>query len=250
MRKIIACLVFGIFFLVGCDSEILFSGLPESEANEIVAVLLSENLVADKVADKKSGTYQVFTTHSSFSDAVSVLQNLGLPRERIERIDGVNEENGVVWSPIEERARLNYAISHELSRSISHIEGVILARVHLALPMQTENAKMIETTSVSVFVKHDANVDLAPSVGKIKSLIVAGLDNLTSDDITVELFPANINKTLRASDYDTSNIRRTSASRNSPSVLETVLIVVLVSIVGYVLVWNFRAGIFPTTKED
>lgn len=81
MRKIIAGLVFGMFFLVGCDSEILFSGLPESEANEIVAVLLSENLVADKVADKIKwnlpGLY-----HSLFVFGCSICFTESWPPER------------------------------------------------------------------------------------------------------------------------------------------------------------------------
>ena len=92
--------------LTGCESQVLFSDLTESEANEIVAVLFSSDLPAEKVADKKSDSYKVFTDQSSFSEAVAILQTRGLPRERFASVGDVFQKDGFVSSPLEERCLL------------------------------------------------------------------------------------------------------------------------------------------------
>jgi len=175
--------------LVGCEKHVLYSQLTESEANEMVARLYASNVSAEKIADA-DGSFRVDTDKSSFSHAVSVLQSHGLPRERFQSLGDIFEKDGFVSSPLEERARLNYALSQEISRTISSIDGVILARVHLAVPKREHLARTVEPSSASVFVKHRSSVDLADSVGKIKSMVVTGFENLPYENVTVSLFPA------------------------------------------------------------
>jgi len=175
--------------LVACDKHVLYSQLTESEANEMVARLYASNVSADKIAET-DGTFRVDTDKASFSHAVSVLQSHGLPRERFQSLGEIFEKDGFVSSPLEERARLNYALSQEISRTISSIDGVILARVHLAVPKREHLAKTVEPSSASVFVKHRASVNLGDSVGKIKSMVVTGFENLPYENVTVSLFSA------------------------------------------------------------
>jgi len=47
-----------------------------------------------------------------------------------------------------------------------------------------------DASSASVFVKHRAAIDLGDSVGKIKSMVVTGFENLPYENVTVSLFPA------------------------------------------------------------
>lgn len=177
------------FLLVSCEQHVLYSQLTESEANEMVARLYTSNLNAEKISET-DGTFRVDTDKSSFSRAVAVLQAHGLPRERFQSLGEIFEKDGFVSSPLEERARLNYALSQEISRTISNIDGVVLARVHLAVPKREHLAKTVQPSSASVFVKHRASVDLADSVGKIKSMVVTGFENLPYENVTVSLFPA------------------------------------------------------------
>lgn len=239
--RIVTTLVF-VILLSACESQVLFSELTESEANEIVAVLFSAELTAEKVADKKSDSYKVFTDQSSFSEAVAILQRRGLPRERFASVGDVFQKDGFVSSPLEERARLNYAISQELSRTISNIDGVIMARVHLAVPKKAHLADSVEPSSASVFVKHRADVDLAQSVGKIKSLVVTGLENLPYENVTVGLFPADyVPMPAKSSDY---TIKKASMGEISPATILIALIVLVVSLAGFALVSFFRSDIF------
>ena len=231
-----------IALLMGCESQELFSDLTETEANEIVAVLFSANLDASKSPIKNSGTYKVYTNKSSFSKAVSLLRAQGLPRERFESVGDVFQKDGFVSSPLEERARLNYAMSQELSRTISNIDGVIMARVHLAVPKKAHLADTVEPSSASVFVKHRADVDLSSSVGKIKSLVVTGLENLPYDNVTVALFPAEIYKGDAGIGTELEVYTAGVGKFSQTSVLAALAIFIL-SVAGFAIVAFFRRGI-------
>lgn len=248
MLKKFLVILFSSFVLFGCESQELFSDLTESEANEIVAVLFSANLEANKASDKKGGSYKIFTTKSSFTEAVAILQSRGLPRERFESVGDVFEKDGFVSSPLEERARLNYAMSQELSRTISNIDGVIMARVHLAVPKKAHLAETVQPSSASVFVKHRADVDLSSHVGKIKSLVVTGLENLPYDNVTVGLFPAEFHQ-LPASDDNELQIYKASVGNFSPATILAALAVLALCAAGFALVHYLRAGVFKNESK-
>jgi type III secretion protein J len=248
IRKLTLALI--ALFLFGCESQELFSDLTETEANEIVAVLYSADLSADKSAEKGSDKYRVFTSKSSFSEAVTLLRAKGLPRERFESVGDVFQKDGFVSSPLEERARLNYAMSQELSRTISNIDGVIMARVHLAVPKKAHLAEAVEPSSASVFVKHQADVDLSPNIGKIKSLVVNGLENLPYDNVTVALFPAE----LRSPSLPENQMKvyKASVGEFSPATVFAALTVFLLSLVGLGTVAFFRKKLLhkPGSSRD
>ena len=179
-----------LLLLAGCGEEALYSNLDEREVNEMVAVLGRAGLPATKRGDATGG-FSVATSPGAFADAVTVLQRNGLPRERYETIGDVFANEGFVSSPLEERARLNFALSQEIAHTISSIDGVVMARVHLAVPQRDELGDEVEPASASVFVKHRRSVDLAGDVASIKALVVDGIENLSYDDVTVALFPTS-----------------------------------------------------------
>jgi len=228
-----------VLFLFGCESQELFSDLTETEANEIVAVLFSANLNANKSANKTGGSYTIYTDKTSFSEAVAVLRARGLPRERFESVGDVFQKDGFVSSPLEERARLNYAMSQELARTISNIDGVILARVHLAVPKKAHLADSVEASSASVFVKHRADVDLSASVAKIKSLVVTGLENLPYDNVTVGLFPAEY-QPMPVQSVNELMITKASMGEFRASTIYVAIAVCLISLGGFALVSFMR----------
>lgn len=181
-------LLMALLFVAGCQQHVLYSGLTEQEANEMIALMYSAGLTAEKQSSKNQN-YSVLTDQASFSHAMRLLQANGLPRERFESLGDVFKKEGFVSSPLEERARLNHALSQEISHTLSSIDGVLLARVHLAVPEQDYLAEKKLPSSASVMVKHRADVDLAGEIAKIKSLVVDGVENLPYDNVTVALFP-------------------------------------------------------------
>ena len=62
------------------------------------------------------------------------MHNNGFPRGQFTTIGEVFKKSGMVSSPTEDRIRFMYALSQSLSETISQIDGVVTARVHIVLP--------------------------------------------------------------------------------------------------------------------
>ena len=190
MRKASLGLVLALAVaLAGCGRSELYTGLTEREAKEMVAVMESAGLGAEK-ASKDGKTWSLSASKDQFPEAVALLQARGYPKERYETLGEVFKKQGFVSSPLEERARLIYGLSQELSNTISSIDGVVAARVHLAVPEIDPLAETQRPSSASVFIKHDPEVDLSAQVGPIKALVVNSIEGLPYDRVTVVLVPA------------------------------------------------------------
>ncbi len=175
--------------LAACGEQELYAQLSQRQANDMTAVLRSSGIEADK-KQRDGGTFAVLVPRESFSPAMDVLRAHGLPREGYDTLGQVFKKEGFGSSPLEDRARLNHALSQEMANTLSSIDGVITARVHLSLPERDPLADKPLPSSASVFIKHRAGVDLNARVGNIKSLVVNALPSLSYENVTVALFQA------------------------------------------------------------
>jgi type III secretion protein J len=176
--------------LTACSSRLeLYTQLTEHQANEMVALLQTVDMPAQK-EQREPGVYAVLTASENFSRAIELLHANGLPQGAFESVGQLFKKEGLVSSPIEERARLTYALSQELASTLQTIDGVVLARVHLALPEKDPLVEKTKPASASVFVKYRAGRDLSGQVSQIKALVVNGVEGLPYDKVTVALFPA------------------------------------------------------------
>ena len=175
--------------LAGCGQAELYGKLTESQANEMIAVLQSAGISASKASTGETG-WSIATSQGNFSKAVEVLHSQGYPREDFASLGTVFKKEGFVSSPTEERARLVYGLSQELSHTISEIDGVVQARVHLALPQSEPLAEARQQSSASVFIKYRPGANIDGQVGKVKALVVNSVEGLSYDNVSVETFPA------------------------------------------------------------
>jgi type III secretion protein J len=173
--------------LSACKTE-LYTGLNEREANRMVAVLLDQGIPADR-RRVEDGTMTVFVEQRQFSEAVNLLRSHGLPQVAHATLAEVFQDDGLVSSPMAEKARMIFALGEELSRTISDIDGVLSARVHIVLP-NDEGLKASRTpSSASVFVRHDRAVDLQEQLPQIKMLVANSVEGLKYELVSVVLFP-------------------------------------------------------------
>jgi type III secretion protein J len=186
-----------LLLLAACGEQELYAQMSQRQANEMTAVLRSSGIEADK-KPRDGGTFAVIVPHDSFSQAIDVLRAHGLPREGYDTLGQVFKKEGFGSSPIEDRARLNHALSQEIANTLSSIDGVVAARVHLSLPERDPLADKPLPSSASVFIKHRAGVDLNSRVGNIKSLVINALPSLPYDNVTVVLFQAEALPVARA----------------------------------------------------
>ncbi len=178
-----------LLLLSGCGKEVLYSDLSEQEANEIVALLDEAGILAEKqgMAEQR---FAVLAPKPSFARAIELLHSNGYPRNKFESLGDVFKKEGFVSSPLEERARLNYAQSQELAKTLESIDGVIIARVHLAIPKKDPLSDEVQPASASIFIKHRRSVKLAEKESRIKALVVNSIEGLPYENVTVALFPA------------------------------------------------------------
>jgi type III secretion protein J len=182
-----AALGVSLLLLAGCEVD-LYSRLTENEANEIVATLIRNGISASRHA-AKDGSLIVKVDERAFSDAMAVLNDAGLPRQKFSSIGDVFADTKLVSSPTEERARFIYALSQELSKTLSEIDGVIAARVHLVLPKNDPLREEQKPSSASVFIKHDPALSLASLLPQIKTLVTNSIEGLNYDKVSVVFVP-------------------------------------------------------------
>lgn len=175
--------------LAGCSQQIIYNKLDESAANEMVAALRSAGIDAQKV--QKDTAYAVTAPDGDFSRAVQTLQALGLPREEFDSLGKVFKREGFVSTPLEERARLVHALSQELSRTVSSIDGVLLARVTLVMPDKHPLSEKVTPASAAVLIKHRPGLDTAAVLPKVKALVVNSVEGLPYEGVTVVTFAAD-----------------------------------------------------------
>jgi type III secretion protein J len=177
-----------LLVLTGCKVE-LYSDLNEKEANEMLAILLQTGIDGNKIAGKEM-TWGLHVDKADIARAVAVLQQAGYPKDRFVSIGDIFKKEGLVSSPLEERVRFIYALSQEISETLSHIDGVLVARTQIVLPKNDPLSDNLQPSSASVFIKHRPESDLEENIPRIKKLVVNSIEGLTYEKVTIVLFPA------------------------------------------------------------
>jgi type III secretion protein J len=173
--------------LQACSVE-LYTDLNQRQANEIVATLMRHGIPAQRQPGK-DGTMTVSVQKGRFADAMAILNENGLPKQEFATLGEVFKRDGLVSSPVEERATMIYGLSQELSRTISDIDGVLSARVHLVLPENDPLRQRLVPSSASVFIRHRTSVPMNDLIPQVKMLVANGIAGLTYDNVSVVLIP-------------------------------------------------------------
>jgi type III secretion protein J len=178
--------------LAACGGKVdLMASIAEADANEVIAALAGAGISATKVAGKEGMVgIQVPTQYAA--RATDTLRQLGLPRENFTGMGQVFQKSGMISSPLEERARYLYALSQDLSATLTRIDGVVFARVHLVLPEKGSALEKDSPSSAAVFIKHRADHDLEVLQPQVRRMVVNSIPGLTSDRVSIVLIPSNV----------------------------------------------------------
>lgn len=183
---VMACLA----LLAACSQHVaLFNNMSERDANEVLAALDRAGITAKKEPGKE-GAVNLMVAQSDVARAVAHLDREGLPRERRASMGDVFRKEGLISSPLEERARYLWALSQELSETLAQIDGVLTARVHVVLPERSTGGEPGLPSSAAVFVKHRREVDLLPNLPELKRLVASSIPGLSVEKVNVVLMPA------------------------------------------------------------
>ena len=164
--------------LSGCSRSPLYTDLTEAQANEVQAALLAAHIDAQKSALAKAKGWSIAVAHSEIPQAMAVLEAAGLPRQALRTLGDVFPKEGFVSSPLEERARYIFALSQEVQQTLMQLDGVVDARVHIALPERSllEDKPQSASASVVIIERPGANLELRET--DIKAIVTDGIEGL------------------------------------------------------------------------
>ena len=142
------------------------------------------------VVSGKDGMVGLTLESNQVGRAVDLLRAKGLPRERFAGMGQVFRKEGLISSPLEERARYLYALSQELGATLTQIDGVVVARVHVVLPERGSPGDPNMPSSAAVFIKHQAGFNLDTVLPQVRRLVVNSIPGLTPEKVSIVLVSA------------------------------------------------------------
>ncbi|WP_437883144.1 type III secretion system inner membrane ring lipoprotein SctJ [Pseudomonas sp. LRF_L74] len=195
MKRHLAVLLVLVSLLAGCSEKTdLFSGLSERDANDILASLGEYRIEVSKRADKTGVVVSVDSKDAN--RAIRVLDAAGLPRRARTSLGEIFKKEGVISTPLEERARYIYALSQELESTLSQIDGVIVARVHVVLPERIAPGEPVQPASAAVFIKHAASLEPDAVRLRVQQMVASSIPGMSgaaladNDKFSIVFVPA------------------------------------------------------------
>ena len=230
-----------LFGLIACSRNVEFmAAMPEPEANEVLAALQIAGIPAQKIAGKE-GMVGVTIDADQVGRAVTLLREKGLPRERFAGMGQVFKKEGLISSPLEERARYLYALSQELGATLTQIDGVIVARVHVVLPERGVSGEMGIPSSAAVFIKHQDGYNLDTVLPQVRRLVTNSIPGLTPEKVSIVLVGAQSGRSSDSVLAPAGVVMQTSA----PSVFASPVVVAIISLLVLSLLFALGlAGFF------
>jgi len=177
-------ILIGCFLLSGCGPEVLYSNLSEADANTMMGLLLMRNIQAVKIPQKEN-LFSISVPRQQFAAATDLLRWFGIPGEKFSGIGEVFKKTGIVSSPSEEKIRFMYALSQQIAETLSHIPGVLVARVSLVLPKNDPYTETLTPSSASVFLKFRPGRVPPTLTPQIKTLVMKSVEGLNYDNVSV-----------------------------------------------------------------
>lgn len=167
------------FVLAGCTRTALYSQLEEQQANELMGALLAAGVDADKAPSPTATGWEVRVDRGDFPYAMQVLAARGLPRAQYATMCDIFKKEGFASSATEEKGRYICSLQQELSRTLSRFDGVVEARVHIALPERDPLGGSTQESSASVVLFEQPGAAVRDRETDIKVLVKDSVEGLT-----------------------------------------------------------------------
>ncbi|GAB5453009.1 MAG: flagellar basal-body MS-ring/collar protein FliF [Halioglobus sp.] len=164
------------------DFTPLYGELSPASATEVIKALEAENVRYE--VDSRSGLISV--PNDVVREMRLRLAGEGLPRGGNSGFDLLNEDQQLGTSSFMEKARYDRALEQELSSSISSLDSVRSARVHLALPKQSAFIRKKNKPAASVLVSLYPGRELSErQLAGVIHLVAFSVPGLEAEQVSV-----------------------------------------------------------------
>ena len=180
---IIVAVVAIVFFVVAQQPErtTLYASLPEAEKARVIDAL--KNAGVDVTLDPTTG--DVIVPVRDYHSSRMTLAAQGLPASIPDGYEAL-ADIPMGSSRSVEQVRLKQTQEIELARSISEIEGLVTARVHLAIPEKSVFARASTPPTASVFIQMENGRSLSrQQVDAVVHLVSSSVPFMAKNDVTV-----------------------------------------------------------------
>lgn len=160
----------------------LYSNLEGKDSSDVAEALRAANIPFQ--LDPNNGAITV--AGDKVYEARLKLAAAGLPKSTSMGFEMIQQEQGFGTSQFIESARYQHALETELGRTVSSLQWVHGARVHLALPKQSVFANGGSAASASVLVDLAAGRTLdSNQIASVVHLVASSVPNLSANNVTV-----------------------------------------------------------------
>jgi type III secretion protein J len=229
------------------------AGLDEGQANRVVVALDKAGVGADKETDPGTeGRFRVVVEKDDAPRAIAAMRDEDLPAPQAAGILDAMGKGSLVPSQLAEHAQFVAGLSGELERTLSAIDGVLGARVHLSLPDRDplrEGPRPKATASV--LLKHRG---ATPPIDahEVKRLVAGAAPSLAPDDVAVVMIPRPA--PAATGDRTLSRLGPITATRGSVSTLRivaaAVVLVDLVLVFSVLVLWSRLRRVRAAALEE
>jgi len=168
------------------------ANLDEADANRAIVVLERGGIGASKERDpEQEGRFRVTVAGGDASAAIGLLAREELPPRRSPGVLEALGDGSIVPSRLAEHARWSLGVAGELERSLRAVDGVLTARVHLAVPPRDTLAPepAPERPSAAVLVRHRGATPPV-ALAEVQRLVAGAVPGLSPEHVSVVMAPS------------------------------------------------------------
>ena len=177
----VAAAIWLVLWSQGQNYTVLYGQLSERESGQVM-----DALTAAGIEFKLNPSGAVSVPESKVQEARIRLASQGLPQSDAMGIEMIQKDSAFGTSTMMESARYQAVLETELARTITKVQGVQSARVHLALPKPSVFLRDARKATASVMLQLYPGRRLDPGqVAAIVHLVASSVPELSASDVTL-----------------------------------------------------------------
>ncbi len=182
ITAVVAAIAFSMFLRMGGEPKaLLFSGIELREATEITQRLDQADIPYEIRGDGSS----IFVARSRVPEARMMLSADGLPSRGSIGYEIFDQPDALGQTQFQQNINRLRALEGELARTISSLDGIASARVHLVLPERQLFSRDAEQPTASIVLKLRRDELSAGEVRAIRNLVASATPGLSSSRVTI-----------------------------------------------------------------